>query len=84
MAIGTDMIDLDACKAHGVTVSNVPAASNEAVAEHAIALYFAVRRNVVQMHEMTMQGEEGVSSVFGADCHRHVGRRLWVFLGVGN
>ena len=52
------MIDLDTCKAHGVTVSNVPAASNEAVAEHAIALYFAVRRNVVQMHEMTMQGEE--------------------------
>jgi hypothetical protein len=52
------MIDLDACKARGVTVSNVPAASNEAVAEHAIALYFAVRRNVVQMHEMTMQGEE--------------------------
>lgn len=46
-AIGTDMIDLAACKKHGVQVCNVPAASNEAVAEHAIALYFALRRCVV-------------------------------------
>lgn len=45
--VGTDMLDLAACKKHGVQVCNVPAASNEAVAEHAIALYFALRRNVV-------------------------------------
>jgi len=46
-AIGTDMVDLAACKKYGVKVCNVPAASNEAVAEHAIALFFALRRNIV-------------------------------------
>lgn len=56
MAIGTDMIDLAACKKHRVTVSNVPAASNESVCEHAIALYFALRRNVVRMHDLTSMG----------------------------
>lgn len=52
------MLDLAACKERNITVSNVPAASNESVAEHAIALFFAVRRNIVEMHEMTAQGEE--------------------------
>lgn len=46
-AIGTDMVDLEACKKHGVKVVNVPAASNESVAEHAIALFFALRRCIV-------------------------------------
>jgi lactate dehydrogenase-like 2-hydroxyacid dehydrogenase len=54
------MIDLSACKTHGVTVTNVPAASNESVAEHAIALFFALRRNIVGMHDITRGGEEWV------------------------
>jgi len=58
LAIGTDMIDLAACKKHGVTVCNVPAASNESVAEHAIALFFAARRKVVRMHGLTVSGGE--------------------------
>ena len=41
-----------------MTVCNVPAASNEAVAEHALALYFALRRNVVYMHELTAEGQK--------------------------
>lgn len=57
MAIGTDMIDLAACKARGIPVCNVPAASNESVAEHALALYFALRRNVVRLHELTVEGQ---------------------------
>jgi lactate dehydrogenase-like 2-hydroxyacid dehydrogenase len=39
-----------------VTVCNVPAASNESVAEQAIALFFALRRNVVRMHGLTSMG----------------------------
>lgn len=57
LAIGTDMIDLAACKEHGVIVSNVPAASNESVAEHAIALFFGLRRSVVRMHGLTARGD---------------------------
>ncbi|KUJ10741.1 2-hydroxyacid dehydrogenase-like protein [Mollisia scopiformis] len=56
MAIGVDMIDLAACKKYGVRVCNVPAASNESVAEHAIALFFSLRRQVVRMHELTFPG----------------------------
>ncbi|KAH6721511.1 2-hydroxyacid dehydrogenase-like protein [Leptodontidium sp. MPI-SDFR-AT-0119] len=58
LAIGTDMIDLAACKKYGVTVCNVPAASVESVAEHAIALFFAARRKVVRMHGLTVGGAE--------------------------
>ena len=54
------MIDLSACKTHGVTVTNVPAASHESVSEHAIALFFALRRNIVGMHDITRGGEEWV------------------------
>ena len=57
-AIGSDHVDLAACKERGITVSNVPAASVEAVAEHAIALFFALRRNVVGMHQLTVKGDE--------------------------
>ncbi|KAI9744276.1 MAG: hypothetical protein M1818_002428 [Claussenomyces sp. TS43310] len=57
MAVGTDTFDLDACRAHGVVVSNVPAASNEAVAEHAMALFFAARRKVVRMHRVTVEDQ---------------------------
>ncbi|PQE24918.1 Glycerate dehydrogenase protein [Rutstroemia sp. NJR-2017a WRK4] len=60
IAIGTDHIDLEYCKEHHISVSHVPAASNEAVSEHALALYFALRRNIVGMHELTSEGREWV------------------------
>lgn len=54
------MISLVACQAHNVLVTNVPAASIEAVAEHALALFFALRRNVIGMHELTVGTDEWV------------------------
>ncbi|KAM3081259.1 hypothetical protein ACMFMG_005216 [Clarireedia jacksonii] len=60
LAIGTDCVDLEYCKAHNISVSHVRAASNEAVSEHALGLYFALRRNVVGMHELTREGKEWV------------------------
>lgn len=59
-AVGSNHIDLAACKDYQVTVCNIPAANHESVAEHAIALYFALRRNVVGMHEITAGGERWV------------------------
>jgi glycerate dehydrogenase len=55
MAIGTDMLDLATCRKLGVFISNVPAASNESVAEQAIALYFAAKRKVIRMHDCVVQ-----------------------------
>lgn len=57
VAVGTDCIDLDACRKRGIVVSNTPNANVEAVSEHAIALYFAARRRVLEMHSLTRAGE---------------------------
>lgn len=54
MATGTDCVDLEACKARGLRVVNCPNANVDTVSEHAISLYFAARRRVVQMHAATM------------------------------
>lgn len=66
---------------------NVPAASNESVAEHAIALYFAVRRRVVRMHELTVQGRDWVErhtlkGEFGG-CPGTAREEIAVILGAG-
>lgn len=46
MASGTDSIDLAACAARGIRVLNSPNCNTDTVAEHAVALYFAVRRSL--------------------------------------
>ncbi|KAF2786007.1 glycerate dehydrogenase, partial [Melanomma pulvis-pyrius CBS 109.77] len=53
MATGTDPVDLDACRARGIRVTNCPAANLDAVSEHAISLYFAARRRTVLLHAAT-------------------------------
>lgn len=55
-ASGTDCIDLEACRKRGIVVSNSPGVNIEAVSEHAIGLYFAARRKMLQMHNMTRTG----------------------------
>lgn len=46
-ATGYDCIDLQACREHGVIVSNVPGYSKQSVAESVIASIFALRRNLM-------------------------------------
>ncbi|KAF1947452.1 glycerate dehydrogenase [Clathrospora elynae] len=46
-ATGTDHVDLDACRARNIRVTNCPGANLDAVSEHAISLYFAARRKTV-------------------------------------
>ncbi|KAF4637399.1 hypothetical protein G7Y89_g697 [Cudoniella acicularis] len=58
MAAGYEIIDLAACRERGVQVCNIPSASAEAVAEHAIALYLAVKRRIVELHTVTKEGLE--------------------------
>ena len=58
MAAGVDCIDLEACKLRGIRVCNIPGGSAIAVSEHTIALYFAVRRKIVQLHYLTTKTTE--------------------------
>lgn len=57
LATGTDCIDLDACRARGIVVSNCQNTNMECVSEHAIGLYFATRRRICEMNNRTRAGD---------------------------
>jgi hypothetical protein len=71
MGIGYNTIDIAECRKHNIAVSNCPASSSEAVAEHAFALYYAAKRRIVDMHLITLKAEDWPvkSSVFGMYPH---------------
>lgn len=61
-AVGFDNIDIKAAKERGIMVTNTPGVLTEAVAEHAIALLFAVARRVVEADQFTRDGKyEGLA-----------------------
>ncbi|RTE84331.1 hypothetical protein BHE90_001194 [Fusarium euwallaceae] len=47
---GTNHVDLEECKRRNITVMFSPHAATEAVSEHALGLYFSVRRSFVRLH----------------------------------
>jgi glycerate dehydrogenase len=53
---GTDHVDKVAAREHGVAVCHVPAQNTESVSEHAFALFFALRRQILPMHTLTIDG----------------------------
>ncbi len=56
MGIGLDNIDVASCSEHGIPVTNVPDYCATEVAEHALALLFALARNVGWFHQQTKAG----------------------------
>ncbi|KAM3498010.1 hypothetical protein MY10362_008652 [Beauveria mimosiformis] len=58
IAVGTDCIDTDLAAARGIKVVNCPNANTETVANHVLAMYFAGRRHLVQLHNMVLRTEE--------------------------
>lgn len=54
-ATGYDCIDLNACREHGIVVSNVPGYSTRSVSEGVIAFIFALRRQLVDYVNSTHQ-----------------------------
>ena len=56
IGIGTDNVDFDACKRHGVKVSNTPDAPTLAVAEMTIAALFSILRMIVPANEDMHKG----------------------------
>ncbi len=45
-ATGTNNVDLEYCKTHGITVCNIQGYATRSVPEHVIAMMFALRRNL--------------------------------------
>lgn len=56
MSVGTDCVDLNACRIRGIRVANCPGVNTGSVAEHALTLMHAVRRRVVQSHQDMCMG----------------------------
>jgi phosphoglycerate dehydrogenase-like enzyme len=53
---GTDHVDLASAARHGVAVTNTPGVSARSIAEHALALLFAVARRIPEMDAATRLG----------------------------
>lgn len=57
LGVGVNTIDLDACKAAGVAVANMPGTNSQAVAEMALALMLSVLRRLSYLDPLTRQGQ---------------------------
>jgi len=64
-AVGVDNIDLDACTARGVTVTNTPDAVTEGTANMALALLLAVARRVVEGDRFVRAGDWARAGLLG-------------------
>ncbi|MEG6507851.1 D-2-hydroxyacid dehydrogenase [Methyloligella sp. 2.7D] len=56
-ATGTDVIDKDYCKEHGITVVNIRGYAFNTVPEHVVAMIFALRRSLVPYVESVRAGD---------------------------
>jgi len=64
-ATGHECIDVDACRSHGITVTNVRDWSTPAVAEHAFAMILSLRRQLLVYREAVAAGEWQRSHFYG-------------------
>ncbi|TAL57398.1 MAG: D-glycerate dehydrogenase, partial [Nanoarchaeota archaeon] len=56
-AVGFDNVDVPACTARGIPVTNTPGVLTESVADHAMALMLAVSRRVAEGDKVTKAGQ---------------------------
>ena len=78
-AAGYDNIDIDKANSLGITVTNVPAYSPYAIAEHVIALIQALNRKTVIAHNQVEQQNFTTDNLIGYDLH---GKTIGI-IGVG-
>jgi D-lactate dehydrogenase len=64
---GYDHIDMEACKAKGIRLSNVPFYGENTVAEHTFALILALSRNVHKAYVKTVKGDFSLDGLKGFD-----------------
>ena len=64
---GFDHIDVAACRARHVVVSNVPAYGENTVAEHTFALILALSRNLHKAYVRTVRGDFSLEGLQGFD-----------------
>lgn len=67
--IGVDTVDVEAATAHGVVVMNTPFGNSITTAEHAIAMIFALARQIPQANESTHAGKWEKSRFMGVELY---------------
>ena len=60
--VGYDMVDVAAATARGIPVVLTPGANNRSVAEHTVAMLFALSKNLVEGHNEQMKGNYAIRS----------------------
>lgn len=63
-ATGTNIVDLDACRARGIVVSNIRGYAERTVPEHVIALLLALSRNLMAWRQTLQAGRWQQSDQF--------------------
>ncbi|MGM0421731.1 MAG: hydroxyacid dehydrogenase, partial [Pseudomonadota bacterium] len=78
--IGVDNIDRQAATQRGIVVMNTPFGNSITTAEHAIAMMFALARQIPQANESTHQGKWEKSGFMGQELYR----KTLGIIGCGN
>ena len=78
--IGVDNVDTKAATARGIVVMNTPFGNSTTTAEHALAMMFALARQIPDAHNSTAQGKWEKSKFMGIEL---TGKTLGV-IGCGN
>ena len=81
--VGYDRIDLDACRAHGIAVTNTPGVLDAATADLAFALILAVRRGVVSGDRLVRSGGWGSHWAAAPSLGREVSGTTLGIVGLG-
>ena len=78
-AVGYDNIDLDAAKQRNIVVTNTPGVLTEAVAEHTVALMFAVAKRITESDKFMRAGEykHWLPMGLAASGEEGLGQQLW-------
>lgn len=78
--VGYDSVDIEAATRHGIPVVITPGANNRAVAEHAVAMMFALSKN---LHEAQSEMEKGNWEIRGAQkAFELLGKKIGI-IGLG-
>jgi D-lactate dehydrogenase len=78
-AAGYDNIDIDKANEYGIIVTNVPAYSPYAIAEHTVALILALNRKIITAYKQVQQQNFATDKLIGFDLH---GKTVGI-IGVG-
>lgn len=83
IGVGVNTIDLDAARAHGIGVANMPGTNTQAVAEATLALMLAALRRVVTLDQRTRAGQGWNVEADVVDAFGELGGRTIGLVGFG-